>query len=390
MRIALAIEFLNPAGGGAERNCVELSRHLARRGHGVTILCGDAIPGSELAAPQVDVETGPGRPHNALRLVQFSNWVDRRLNEGGFDASLCFHTTAAADVLMPLGGTVRQTQARNVAMRSTGAERWFKFAAQMVAPKQVALRKLEQRTLAHGRVKAIAAISGYVRRQFEDAGVPPEKIRLIPNAVDLTPPTEAQRRQWRTKVRRAFDIDAETTVFLFAAYNPRLKGVGPLLAALQQVAESGVDAVLLLAGGVGYHQQRSAAKMGVRPRVRFVGQTQQMPALFAAADVTVHPTFHDPASRIVIESLVSGTPAITTRYNGAADFVEHHGRLAGRVIEQPGDVAQLAAAMTELADPKVRRRCRAAAKDVGETLSIEAHVDQVEALLREVADNTAW
>jgi glycosyltransferase involved in cell wall biosynthesis len=110
-----------------------------------------------------------------------------------------------------------------------------------------------------------------------------------------------------------------------------------------------------------------------------------MPELYAAADVTVLPTFYDPSSKVVIESLMLGIPAITTRYNGAAAFVlPEDGPPRGRVIEDPADDAALAAAMIELRDPAVHAACVAATAGLDQALSMKRHVDQLEQVLQRV------
>ncbi len=64
------------------------------------------------------------------------------------------------------------------------------------------------------------------------------------------------------------------------------------------------------------------------------------------------PTFYDPSSKVVIESLMMGTPAISTAYNGASDFIAPaDGSARGRVIADPSDHRALAQAMIELWDP---------------------------------------
>ncbi len=165
-------------------------------------------------------------------------------------------------------------------------------------------------------------------------------------------------------MRAGFGISEEATVYLFAAQNPRLKGFEPLLAATRRLVDQGLDPVVLLAGNIQYAHQRAVAAARLTEHVRFVGPTQQMHALYAAADVTVLPTFYDPASKVVIESLMMGTPAISTAYNGASDLLRpteaSDGEWTGRVIDDPADDEALAAAMVELADPDTRRRCQAA------------------------------
>jgi len=72
--------------------------------------------------------------------------------------------------------------------------------------------------------------------------------------------------------------------------------------------------------------------------------------------VVAHPTWYDPCSRVVLEALAVGLPAVTTRYNGAAEVMEV-GR-HGTVIDEPQDVAALAQALRTTLAPEVRAACR--------------------------------
>ena len=85
------------------------------------------------------------------------------------------------------------------------------------------------------------------------------------------------------------------------------------------------------------------------------------------------PTYYDSCSLSVLESIACGTPAITTRQNGASELIEH-GR-EGFVLDAPSDDVALARALLEIAGDAeaFRERARAAAKG----LSWESHVDRV-------------
>ncbi|NJN37038.1 MAG: glycosyltransferase family 4 protein [Nitrospiraceae bacterium] len=136
--------------------------------------------------------------------------------------------------------------------------------------------------------------------------------------------------------------------------------------------------------------------------LRFVGPTKQMPALFCAADVTVLPTWYDPSSKVILESLMMGTPALSTAYNGASDHLNAHApaepgfskgtsgaartnHTRGLVVQDPGNADELAAAMLQLCDPNFRAACSAACLGLAEQLSMTRHVAALETVLTESA-----
>ena len=382
MRIAIAAEHFDPSGGGAERSTDQIARELAARGHEVTILSGYGVESDDDSGVRVRLCPG-GKPRTALGLVRFSAWVERALREGKFDASLSITTAAAADVVQPRSGMVREFQLRNVARRRSAAGRVVKRAALMASPKQRALRVLEARTMRCGRVRRFVAISDYVRRQMmTHYGVAEDRIVVIPNAVELPEWTDSEKSALRGRLRREMEIGEGTTAFLFVSHNPALKGFGSLMAAFGGLVERGADVALLVVGCWSYRLERHAQRAMVRERVRFVGKTGEVGPLYCAADVCVLPSYFDPSSKVVLEALAMGLPAITSRYNGASDQVMPcDGVPRGRVVDEPDDVEALARAMAELTAPDERRRCAAAAAGLGEELSMRRHVDGLEGVL---------
>jgi len=167
------------------------------------------------------------------------------------------------------------------------------------------------------------------------------------------------------------------------------------------------EARLLLAGDMQWPVMREIQRRRLTEIARIVGPTRQMRTLYLAADVTVLPTFYDPSSKVILESLLYGVPAVSTLFNGASQWIysptgEHpiptpfdveprglfhheHEQPAGRVIGTPTDHASLTQAMAEMCDPGERQRCAEATQQIGDRISMDHHVEKLEVLLREVA-----
>ena len=385
MRIALIIEEFDPASGGAERSTLQIAQELVKRSHEVTIVTAGAA--MDQVPDGVRVVQKGSSTRTASRLRAFSSWAVKTLDEGRFDTSLSVTTSVPAAVVQPRSGTVRESNRRNVAMRQSVIAQSFKRLLLATSLKKRTQLTLEKQTIHDPRVKRIVAISQYVVTQLsEHYGVSRERVEVIPNAASMPVMSEAERDAARLRVRSALGIGDETVAYLFGAHNPRLKGFSPLLGAMKRLAEANVPAVLIVAGGTGYALHNEAVSAQVRDRVRFIGATKRMADLYVAADVTVLPTFYDPSSKVIIESLMMGTPAISTSYNGASDFIAGStGSDRGRVVKEPDDVAALAQAMHELADVSERKRCSLATAGMAEQLSMKVHVDRLEAVLREAA-----
>ena len=102
---------------------------------------------------------------------------------------------------------------------------------------------------------------------------------------------------------------------------------------------------------------RSADKLGLTARVRFLGEHRDPERCLAACDVHVLPTHYDSFAFTVLESLAVGTPVITTDAAGAAELVTRG--VDGEVLRGACEAGELAAAMELWHDPA---RVAAAAK----------------------------
>ena len=116
--------------------------------------------------------------------------------------------------------------------------------------------------------------------------------------------------------------------------------------------------------------QRLARRLGGEDRVVFLGPLNQVQNAIAAADVGILPTFYDPSSRFILETLAAGKPVVTTRFNGAADHFTD-GR-HGIVVDSPYNIPALAEAIRYFTVPEnLRRAAQAIAQDrLAEKISI--------------------
>lgn len=386
MNLAMVIERFNPTGGGAERSTAQIVQELLRRGHRLTVITACCPPNLVLDGAKIH-QCGPTLLRGSLGLVEFSRRASNHLASVHYDASLSVTLAVPATAVQPRAGTMRELHRRRILMRSNAPLRALKQSLLMVSPKQHALLMLERRTLRDPRTKRIIAISRYMVDQLRrDYHIAPDRIDLIPNAANMPHVDPGQRVQWRRSVRQGFGIPDDSTAFLFAAMDPKRKGFVPLMHAARLLRDRSLPFTLILAGRIRYAQQHLAASLSIRDHVRFVGTTERMAELYCAADVTVLPTYYDPSSKVVIESLMMGTPAISSAYNGASEFiVDGTNPRRGRIVAEPNDIEGLAQAMAELTDAKQLHRCRSATEGIIESLSMRRHVDQLEVVLASTA-----
>jgi UDP-glucose:(heptosyl)LPS alpha-1,3-glucosyltransferase len=383
MRIALVCEQHATHRGGAAQWGRQVARRLAERGHDVRVLTFApvaAISEEDLAAGgDVAVRRLPWHPSRLARARAMAAAVDQIAADVVHDTGVGW----SCDVFHPQTGTRLANYRRDMASR-TPRERWLERARPRHWRWLLELRHVERRQFAHRNALFVAVSSMVASSMAELYGVPAERIRHVPNGVDLGVPTSADGAA-RAALRGRLGVADDETLFLFAAHNPRLKGVRPLLAAASWLRSRQERCKLVLIGHAPDRDLRSRiARLGLDGTVLSCGFVPDASAYYAAADAFVLPSYHDACSLTVFEACAFGAPVITSRYNGASEHVTS-GR-EGFVIDDPADVPALAGCMLELTDAARRRRMSVAARALAQRHDLERNVVELEAVLYEAAE----
>ncbi|MEK6642475.1 MAG: glycosyltransferase family 4 protein [Planctomycetota bacterium] len=383
MKIAIVIERLEAWRGGAETSTLELARLLAARGHEIHIVTTTNMQ----SPPDLTIHRVPGiSVLPALRTVAFVRNTMAFLATHKFDLVHSIAPVPSADVYQPRGGLLGETMERNVATRQSASRRLLKRALMAMNVKQRAMLDLERQVFARGG-PTILAVSEYVARQCERlyAATAP-RVRVVFNGVRTTLPTNDERNQWRAEVRKQYHLKDDTLLLLFIAHNFRLKGLDSLIGTMSRLVLGGVRDVHLLVVGRDNPTRfvRRIHSLGIGEFFTFAGPTQRVATFFQGADACVHPTYYDPCSRVVLEALSYGLPAITTSFNGASEVMTDG--CEGFVIDTPENLGLWARRIDELRSPELRRKMREKALLLRGRLSMERHVDELETVFREIAD----
>jgi len=127
------------------------------------------------------------------------------------------------------------------------------------------------------------------------------------------------------------------------------KGFDVLLNALSRVPST----YLWLAGEGPLREdlEKQAEKVGVKPRVRFLGWQDDIGALLQTCDLFVCPSRHEPLGNVVIEAWAQGKPVVAADSYGPGTLIEH---LESGVLVPVDDPALLAKAIRNvLEDPNL-------------------------------------
>ncbi len=203
-----------------------------------------------------------------------------------------------------------------------------------------------------------------------------QKVVTIPRGVDLKRfDPDAVSVQRTAAVRTQFGLAPfePRPVFLLAGRLTRWKGQR---LAIDALAASGLDAVLVLAGDPqgreDYVDALYAASAPLGDRVRLAGHCADMPAAYLTCDVALAPSLEPEAfGRTAVEPQAMQRPVLAADHGAVAETVED--RVAGRRVK-PADVEAWADAFRQAASwtPERRERMGAAGrKHVEANFSVE-------------------
>ena len=365
--VILITDSLSRQRGGAEIYLANLAEFLAQHGRPVHALVRRACPAFSAAGVRLEIVHAAGS--GLCREKNFAREIQKRL-QGKNSTVLSTLALPGVTHYQPHMGVQRRSILASRDSRDSEISRWLHRIGSGFNLKRRWLLQAQSRLLARDSVTQVMVFSQRVRDQFlADFELPAERIVAVPHGVDL-----ARYHPAENPGRR----DAKKLTLLFVAHNFRLKGLQCLLAALAHAMSKGLVAELLVVG----HGQRAAfekmaAQLGLAAHVRFLGPVDEAGTaqLYRDSDVLVHPTFADHCSLVVLEALASGLPVITTRQNGAGEFIESGKQ--GIILAHPRETGALADALLQLQDRARLAAMATAAIALRPRLDFNRHAEQV-------------
>jgi glycosyltransferase involved in cell wall biosynthesis len=282
--------------------------------------------------------TDAGTPPKMLGRVRISRpwtlwWARRRLSEllrsERYDAVICHMPWP----LVVFGGTVRAAGQKMV------------FWAHSCHNGQSWLERMARRTPPDLAISNSRFVAGSVASLYPQVPAP-----IVFYPVELADAPEAL--QWRALARREQGVaDDELVIVQVSRYEP-WKGHLLHLRALERLKSRGKWVCWMVGGPQTAADrshfeevQRTAQRLGLGDRVRFLGQRSDVAHLLAGADIFCQPNLGpEPFGIVFIEALWAGLPVVTTAIGGALEILDE----SCGILTEPNSPASLAAALERL------------------------------------------
>jgi len=183
--------------------------------------------------------------------------------------------------------------------------------------------KQERKMFAPGNFHFLVAISQVVKEEYMGhLGVPENKIRLIPNGVDVTQFSPEKKIETAEKVRKDFSLPSGP-IFLFAGNEFERKGLKPLIQALGIYKNQEKNFSLLIMGKDNPEAYRDLGiNLGLEENLRFLGFQREASVYFNAADAFFLPANYEPFGLVGLEAMAAGALLFACPVSGIRDYLQ--------------------------------------------------------------------
>ena len=208
-------------------------------------------------------------------------------------------------------------------------------------------------------------------------GVPASRLVLMPYGIPLA---DLDTPLSREEARERWGSGAIWSSAPWAAWRSK-KAIPTFWRRCRKCAGRFRNLVVLLVGegrrAGGFRRQ--VRDLGLENTVRFLGTRRDLPEIFRALDVFVHPSLWEGLPLALLKAMGAGLPVVATRVSGSREAVEDG--VNGFLVE-PGDPEALARAILDFRrHPEARRRLGGAARrTVAARYSLEAMLHRLEEL----------
>lgn len=348
MKILHVIPFFTPVMGGSVISTYNLSKHLAKRGHDVTIFTTDFELDEDYIRSLEGIRVVPFHCTANIGMMLFSPEMKRQFKEEikNFDIIHMNNFRSYQNIvachyakkycvpyfLQPRGDIPR-----------TDVKRRVKKLFDLVYGYKIL----------NGASKIIFSSNFELKETERDFTIRKDKVEFIPNGTDLLEHDLLEKGNFRRK----YSIKDKEKIILFLGRIHEIKGVDLLAKSFSNLHEILEDTTLVFVGpDDGYLSSLKdlVKQLGITDKVTFTNSLFGVEKLqaYVDSDVVVLPSRYESFGNTALEACACGTPVIVSCNCGVKEWISSD---VGRVVNFDED--QLADAIFEiLSNEKLRER----------------------------------
>lgn len=232
------------------------------------------------------------------------------------------------------------------------------------------------------RFDAVVAVSHALAETLVRAGVPGERLHVVPNAYPATPPAMD-----RARARRRLALPDDAFVIAWVGRLSREKGPDVFVDALACLGDLPVIASVVGSGPEQEDLATRAHRLGVGEKIRWHGSIPEIASYFRAFDVLALSSRTEGSPVVVFEAMAANLPIAAAAVGGVGEILSP----AEAVLVPPENPAALAHALRLVYcdRPTASARADAAFRRLATEFDADSWVSRYEALYRRIQKPSA-
>ena len=310
--------------GGLERDMLRLALACRARGYEIDVYT-TSWRGEVPESLRLHVHR-PGGLTNHGRMRAYHAWVARQLVENPPACVVGFQKMPGLDVYY----------AADVCYQAKALEEHGPLYR--LLPRYRQYQAFEEAVFGRGSRTHILMISKIQETLYvQHYGTPDDRIHRMPPNLPRDRVAGPDAPQIRRACRQALGLGEGDRLVLQLGSDFRRKGLDRSILALAALPKSLLATTWLYVAGDSAQRPyaRLARRLGVTDHVVFLGPRDDVPRILVAADLLVHPAYHENTGTVLLEALASGLAVAVTGVCGYAHYVEQ--AQAGWVLPEPFD-----------------------------------------------------
>lgn len=312
--------------GGLQRDFLQIAKECLRRGHEVDVYTtsweGEQEPGLNVHVLKVKGVTNHARAQSFAEQIGHIMRESERPLVVGFNKMPHLDLYYAADVCY---------QARIRATRGL---------LYRLMPRYRTWAAMEAAVFQAGAKTDILLISSLQQEAYASCyGTEAHRFHLLPPGIARDRLASVNAAPERTAMRQALGLSDDQFLLLMVGSGYQTKGLDRAITSLAALpAALRVRCRLVVVGkGDAAPFVKLARQSGVEKQVQIMGPRSDVPAFLLAADLLLHPSYHENTGTALLEALAAGLPVLTTAVCGYAHYITDAD--AGVVLPAPFEQA---------------------------------------------------
>lgn len=314
MRLAFVL-FKHIPFGGMQRNMLAIARVCAERQHEVTVICSEwhGERPANVSIAELPLRAWTSLRGNGAQMQQFYRAFSAWLQQRPQDLVVGFNKFPGLDVYYAADSCF--------ASKAHEEKSWL-YRHTPRAQVYLAFEKAVFGPQSHTKILEVSARER--SRFIKHYGTSAQRFYPLPPGIGRDRAAAANYVDVRRETRASLAIPENTKVLLMVGSGFRTKGLDRGIQLLADWRDRQQSPALLLVAGADKEEafRRQARHLGVEDRVVFLGGRDDVPALFQAADLVIHPAYKENTGNVLLEAMIAGRPVVAGDVCGYAHYIE--------------------------------------------------------------------